>query len=231
MSAGNPRITVSGEDGGTVFEITEERLGSSMTQNVSLSVAPNDFLAGDAPLAFEWKSVKLEKTNGDGWKTAATAAAPKGHVIQRVRWGSCSDGNTEVCGKDGMLEESSGSLSISFGAAPVVEAETKPAQEAPAKTTGKKNDPWKISATGGNGPIGKLVEAKLVAAFAKVRDKHAGNAANRTALLAAKKAVEKALKSVKKYEETKTKAMKNLLKKTLVKDLRDAIKKLAEIGK
>lgn len=152
-----------------------------------------------------------------------------------MTWGKCFDGNTDVCGKSGMPAESSATFSFAFGEA--AKAVTEPTKTDAATSTGtvstvtKKNDPWKITASAGTGPIGKLLNEKLGNAFGKVKDKYATDTKKRAKLTAAKKAVEQALRSAKKYEEAKTKAAKNFLKKSLVKDLKNALKKMAETGK
>ncbi len=134
-----------------------------------------------------------------------------------------------------MPAESSATFSFAFGEA--AKAITEPAKTDTAASTGttstgtKKNDPWRIAASAGTGPIGKLLNEKLGNAFGKVKDKYASDTKKRAKLTAAKKSVEQALRSAKKYEEAKTKAAKNLLKKTLIKDIKDALKKMADAGK
>lgn len=236
IAAGAAPVVEYGDDfGGTTFEFSDEKLGSAIQKEYPLSVGLSDFLADGTKTAMQWKEVKLEKTTGEGWKTVLTGESQKGTFVHSATWGKCFDGNTDVCGKNGMPAESNATFSFAFGEA--AKAVTEPVKTDTATSTGttatttKKNDPWRISASGGNGPIGKLLDEKLGNAFGKAKDKYATDTKKRTKLTAAKKSVEQALRSAKKYEEAKTKAAKNLLKKSLVKDLKDALKKIAETGK
>ncbi|MDQ1344185.1 MAG: hypothetical protein QG650_905 [Patescibacteria group bacterium] len=228
--AGSSRIVTDGGTTETVFEITEEGAGKTISKSIPVSVGLSDFLASEKALSMEWKSIKLEKAKDGQWTTAASAEAAKGSILQTVKWGNCFDGSTDVCGKDGMPEESKSSVIVTFGSVAVAKTEEKKPVATTTKT-GKKNDPWRLAVTAGNGPIGKILNAKLGASFAKLKDKHAADPKKRAKLQNAKKAVERALSSAKKYEETKAKAMKDLLKKTLIKDLKDAMKKMSDASK
>lgn len=236
ISAGGAPVVEYGDDfGGTTFEFTDEKLGSAIQKEFPLSVGLSDFLADGTKTTIKWKEVKLEKTTGEGWKTVLAGESQKGTFVHSVTWGKCFDGNTDVCGKNGMPAESNATFAFAFGEAAKAVTETPKTPAAStgstSTTTGKKNDPWRIAATGGNGPVGKLLDEKLGNAFGKVKEKYANDTKKRAKLTAAKKSVEQALRSAKKYEEAKTKAAKNFLKKTLVKDLKDALKKMAETGK
>lgn len=235
-TASSLNVTESMDDGLTALEFSEEGLGSTLVKDVPFTVGLGDFLADGTSVPLEWKSVKLEKTNGYGWKTVSELTGPKGSYAHKVTWGKCSDGSATLCGKDGLPEESSTTFAFNFNGA--VSTVSTPATTTTVTTpttgtvsNGKKNDPWKLSATAGNGQIGKLLDSKLGAAFAKVKDKYANDPKKRSKLTAAKKAVEQSLRTGKKYEEAKAKAMKNMLKKTLVRDLKDALKKLGEVSK
>lgn len=236
ISAGWAPVVEYGDDyGGTTFEFTDEKLGSAIQKEFPLSIGVSDFLADGTKTTMRWKEVKLEKTTGEGWKTVFTGEGQKGTFVHSVTWGKCFDGNTDVCGKNGMPTESNATFSFAFGEAAkaITETPKTPATSTGSTTTtgGKKNDPWRIAATGGNGPVGKLLDEKLGSAFKKAKEKYANDTKKRAKLTAAKKSVEQALRSAKKYEEAKTKAAKNFLKKTLIKDLKDALKKLAETSK
>ena len=76
-----------------------------------------------------------------------------------------------------------------------------------------------------------MIAAKVGKAYDKVKEKYAADRKKRGKLAEAKKAVEKLFTTVKSYDRTKLKPTRKALTKRVVNDLKNALKKIADVAK
>lgn len=234
--AGNARIWAEGRDGKIAYNISDERLGSSFPDEIGFSVESNEFLPVGENVGMSWNFAKLERLTGEGYVTVAEWKGGSGSLTHVNEITGCFDAGKDECGKNGTPKDSSATFAFAFGtgsSSVANPAKTESATGSGSKTSvsGKKNDPWKLASPKGNGNLAKLVHAKFSAAMEKLRQSHSQDVAKRARLLAAKKAFEKAVRSAENYESSTNAKTRAILKKVLIRDVKDAAKRSAEVAK